>query len=138
MKDADFQGYFTNQRTHRTGGTRLFQVGIDRKLVKEATGHTSDAVDKYQVMSHEQCREMSKILAGNTLCSTVSVPPSDPPKTREKNCDNMVNVRVDDAKNVKSVETQSSKVGEIISQIIEKTSKKGKTTIKIEIEISHE
>ena len=44
MEEGDIQGYFTNHSAHRTGGTCLFQAGVDRKLVKEATGHTSDAI----------------------------------------------------------------------------------------------
>ena len=63
MKTAEIEGYFTNHSARRTGSTRLFQAGVDRKLVKEATGHHSDAVDKYQLTSHEQRRHMSNILA---------------------------------------------------------------------------
>ena len=51
----------------RIGGTRLFQAGIDRKLVKEATGHRSDAVDKYQLTSHAQRKTMSAILQNNPV-----------------------------------------------------------------------
>ena len=39
MKDAKIEGFFTNHSLRRSGGTRLFNAGIDRKLVKEATGH---------------------------------------------------------------------------------------------------
>ena len=46
MKKGDIEGYFTNHSLRRTGGTRLFRAGIDRKLVKEVTGHCSDAVDR--------------------------------------------------------------------------------------------
>ena len=60
MKAANIEGYFINHSAHSTGGTRLFQAGIDRKLVKEVTGHMSDAIDKYQVTSHQQQRAMSK------------------------------------------------------------------------------
>ena len=62
MEKAEIDGFFTNHSARCTGGTRLFQAGIDRKLVKEATGHTSDAVDKYQITSHEQRKAMSEIL----------------------------------------------------------------------------
>ena len=47
LKSANLNGYFTNHSLRRTGTTHLFHAGIDRKLVKEFTGHTSDAVDHY-------------------------------------------------------------------------------------------
>ena len=47
MKKGDIEGYFTNHSLRRTGSTRLFRAGVDRKLVKEVTGHKSDAVDVY-------------------------------------------------------------------------------------------
>ena len=54
LKSAELDGYFTNHSLHRSGTSRLFQAGIDRKIVKEYTGHVSDAVDKYQITSAEQ------------------------------------------------------------------------------------
>ena len=30
-----------------TNATHLFQAGIDHKIVKEVTGHVSDAINKY-------------------------------------------------------------------------------------------
>ena len=81
MEAGDIQGYFTNHSAHRTGGTRLFQAGVERKLVKEATDHTSDAMDKYQITSAEQRRAMSNILAGNV----VTVPPSQKPSLQGHN-----------------------------------------------------
>ena len=67
MHDAEFEGYFTNHSARRTGGTHLFRAGVDRKLVKEAMGYHSDAVDKYQVTSHEQRKAMSAILQNNPV-----------------------------------------------------------------------
>ena len=51
LKSANLDGYFTNHSLRRKSATRLFQAGVDRKLVKEFTGHVSDAMDKYQVIS---------------------------------------------------------------------------------------
>ena len=62
MKDANIEGFFTNHRLRRTGGTRLFRAGVDRKLVKEVTGHRSDAVDAYQITSDEQRKHMSRVI----------------------------------------------------------------------------
>ena len=65
LKSANLNGYFTNHSLRRTGTTRLFHAGIDRKLVKEFTGHTSDAVDKYQITSEMQRREISEVVHGD-------------------------------------------------------------------------
>ena len=67
MHDAEFEGYFTNHSARCTGGTYLFQAGVDRKLVKEAMGYHSYVVDKYQVTSHEQRKAMSAILQNNPV-----------------------------------------------------------------------
>ena len=39
LMSAKIDGYFTNHSRRRTGGTHLFQAGVERKLVKEFTGH---------------------------------------------------------------------------------------------------
>ena len=65
LKDAKLDGFFTNHSLRRSGTTRLFHAGVDRKIVKEFTGHSSDAVDNYQVTSEEQRHELSSIIAGN-------------------------------------------------------------------------
>ena len=54
LKDAGLDGYFTNHSLHRTCTTCLFQVGQSSKLVKEITGHISDAVNKYQMSSESK------------------------------------------------------------------------------------
>ena len=45
-----------------TSTTQLFQADIDRKIVKEYTGHSSDAVNKYQIISHEQRKQVSEVI----------------------------------------------------------------------------
>ena len=62
LKSANLNGYFTNHSLRRTGTTRLFHAGIDRKLVKEFTGHSSDAVDHYQITSDLQRKAMSEVV----------------------------------------------------------------------------
>ena len=64
LKDAKLDGYFTNHSLCRSSTTRLFQAGVDRKLVKDFTGHTSDVVDKYQITSDYQCQKMSVVQSG--------------------------------------------------------------------------
>ena len=44
LKEANIEGYFTNHSC-RSSTTKLFQAGVDKKLIKEITGHHSDAVD---------------------------------------------------------------------------------------------
>ena len=52
------------------GVPNSFRQGIDGKLVKEVTGHTSNAVDKYQMTSHEQRHRMSEILSAKPSTNT--------------------------------------------------------------------
>ena len=58
LKSAKLDGFFTNHSLRRSGTTHLFQAGVDRKIVKEYTGHRSDAVDQYQITSNEQKRQV--------------------------------------------------------------------------------
>ena len=41
----------------------MFQAGIDRKIVKEITGHASDALNKYEITSKAQKEHISKVLS---------------------------------------------------------------------------
>ena len=63
-KRAGIEGFFTNHSLRCSGTTRLFQAGIERKLIKEWTGHVSDAVDANQVTSDEQRQKLSELIAG--------------------------------------------------------------------------
>ena len=58
-------GFFSNHSLRRSSTTRLFHAGVDRKLIKEFTGHVSDAVDNYQVTSDAQRQQLSEIISGN-------------------------------------------------------------------------
>ena len=58
---ANIEGYFMNHSLRRTGGSHLFQAGIERKIVKEFTGHVSDAIDSYQLTSDEQRQACSEV-----------------------------------------------------------------------------
>ena len=63
LSSAEIDGYFTNHSLRRSGCTRLFQAGIDRKIVKEISGHRSDAVDKYQITSDIQKQQVSNVIS---------------------------------------------------------------------------
>ncbi len=45
---AELEGKRTNHSLHATGPTRMYQVGMDGKLVQELTGHRSNAVLEYK------------------------------------------------------------------------------------------
>ena len=134
MEEGDIQGYFTNHSARRTGGTCLFQAGVDRKLVKEATGHTSDAVDKYQITSDQQRRVMSDILAGHkSVENSVEINVNEGKSETKESGHNS-----DEAIAKSQAHSDPKSVGELVTKIIEKNTKKGKTVIKIEIEITNE
>ena len=76
--EANIEGFYTNHSCRCAGTTRLFQAGINPKLIKEATGHRSDALDCYAVTSHEQRQHMSNVIANcndKSKVETISVPP---------------------------------------------------------------
>ena len=64
LKNAGLDGFFSNHSLRRTCATRLFQAGQSSKIVKEITGHISDAVEKYQTTSTDQKMHVSGILQG--------------------------------------------------------------------------
>ena len=72
-KKANIQGFFTNHSLKHSGTTRLFQAGLDKKLIKEFTGHRSDAVDLYQETSDKQRQEISAIIAGQDVIKSSEV-----------------------------------------------------------------
>ena len=150
LKSAHLDGFFTNHSLRRSGTTRLFQAGVDRKIIKEFTGHTSDAVDNYQVTSHEQKRQMSEILAGEYETASVPLPiikeqkVPEPMLEKESSKISSVEVKVKDTtsscgsctcklSNVKLEE--SEKIGQIVSQLL-KDRRYSKATIKLEVEFS--
>ena len=66
LKSGNLDGYFTKHSLRHTSTTRLFQVGVDKKIIKEIIGHTSDVLVKYQVTSLQQKEVVSKILKNET------------------------------------------------------------------------
>ena len=73
-------GFFTNHSLRHSGTTRLFQVGVECKLIKEFTGHRSDAIDAYQVTSDAQRQMLSEVIAGGSMRK------NDPKKNRANVC----------------------------------------------------
>ena len=142
MKDAKIEGFLTNHSARRTGGTRLFRAGVQYKLVKEAMGHMSNAIDKYQITSHEQREMMSKVIAGQHATEVREV--------KEPKIDQDI-VKIDVGRSTSITISQGSKtsssatseitadqIGSMISNVIKEQKDDGKTVIKIQIEISKE
>ena len=75
LKKSGLDGFFTNHSLRRTCATRLFQAGQSVKIVKEITGHVSDAVHKYQTTSDEQRMAVSKIIQGDVCEKKLSEAP---------------------------------------------------------------
>ncbi len=48
MKDAGIKGRFTNHSLRASMATCMFRKGVDEQLIKEVTGHKSDAVRLYK------------------------------------------------------------------------------------------
>ena len=63
MESAGFKGYYTGHSLRRTGTTRLSNAGVAKKVMKECTGHVSDAIDKYMVTSDSEREKISEILS---------------------------------------------------------------------------
>ncbi len=60
MKSAGIEGQFTNHSLRATTATRMYDKGIDEQLIKEVTGHKSDAVRIYkhtsETLMEKACR----------------------------------------------------------------------------------
>ena len=131
LKDSD--GFYTNHSLCRTGTTHLFRSGMDRKLVKEYSGHTSDAIDAYQITSDEQRETISRVISGpkevteqeNQKCKgelAMSV------------CDKTANLVIGCQCKTQEIQlNQTEKIGELISKLVENRRNR-KAKIKIEIE----
>ena len=136
MKAANIEGFFTNHSLQRTGGTRLFRAGVPHKLVKEATGHHSDSVDAYQITSDQQHQEMCRIIEKGPS-ATVSVNQSSVKQSEvadDKEERSNFEVKSDEC-NIKVGETN---VCDIVTKLLGKLKKGYKTTVKIQLEITHE
>jgi hypothetical protein len=48
MSKAGVKGYFTNHFLRATTVSRLFQEGVDKKLIRGVTGHRSEALNSYK------------------------------------------------------------------------------------------
>ena len=66
MAEAGVKGHFTNHSLRVTTATRMFQAGLPEQLIKQQTGHKSEAVRTYKRPSEAQMFEVSSVLQGST------------------------------------------------------------------------
>ena len=146
LKSANLDGYFTNHSLRRTSATRMFQAGIDGKIVREVIGHVSDAINKYQETSAVQRQEVSKVLndGKNGSKSEESKQKTDmkPPKSPTPSLEISVMDHSEKAmgyncscKRKKFELDEGNQLSSIIADIVSKR-KSGKAKIKLEIEFS--
>ena len=133
LKSCDLDGFFTNHSLRRTGTSRLFQAGVDRKLVKEYSGHRSEALDQYQITSEKQKEMISNILAGP---KDVSVENNIAEKSNSELESSDSNVNISCNCNKKNMQiTEVNQVGSLINQLV-KDRGDAKTVVRIEIEFN--
>ena len=131
VKTSKIEGFFSNHSLRRSGGTRLFNQGVDRKLVKEITGHRSDAVDAYQVTSHHQREVCSRILQGQSKEKSEQNA-SKVERSSKENCPK------DTHESHIEINGDVTKAQELVTEIFKKIGNHGKAVIKIEIQLNNE
>ena len=62
MEEGGIEGHFRNHSTRKSTCTRLFQEGIDPQLIKEQTGHKSEAVMRYKKSNLAMKKQVSDML----------------------------------------------------------------------------
>ena len=63
MSDAGTEGHFQNHITRKSTCTRLFQKGVDPQLIKQRTGHKSEAIMRYKKSNIEMRKQVSDMLS---------------------------------------------------------------------------
>ena len=63
MSEAGIEGHFRNHSTRKSTCTRLFQKGVDPQLIKEQTGHKSEAIMRYKKSNLEMKKQVSDMLS---------------------------------------------------------------------------
>ena len=65
MEEGGIEGFFHNHSLRKATAARLFEQGVDPQLIKEATGHKSDAVMIYKksnIKLEQQVSDMLNVL----------------------------------------------------------------------------
>ena len=140
LKSAKLDGYFMNHSLCRSGTSRLFKNGVERKLIKEFTGHRSDAVDAYAITSEAQRESMSKILHCEKNDDEVDEVEIEPKKSEHTTSKYKVTVsdesgggKIGCICRQKSIKIdEADQFGRVISDIV-RSNRRAKATIKVEI-----
>ena len=136
LKEANIDGYFTNHSCRRSSTTKLFQAGIDKKIIKEVTGHRSDAVDSYAITSDKQREAISKIMSDEPNGKAVETVVKVPNVTQTEKSEG--NTKVKSCTCGATGTVTSKNIGFLVDSIMSKVDEKCKTVIKFEIEITKE
>ena len=132
-ENSGLEGFFTNHSLRRTGITRLFQAGVDRKLVKEFSGHSSDAVDAYQITSHDQRKAISAVISGDSKSETCPNVENLPCMHCDMKADQPMSVTISSKEN--SQESEVDKLGHMLKDLMNiHKDKKVKINLSIELE----
>ena len=66
MGKTGFKGNYTNHSLRATTASRLFRANVPEQLIREQTGHRSNAIYAYKGPSSEEKRSVSAVLQGHT------------------------------------------------------------------------
>ncbi len=64
MTRASIPGRFTNHSLRVTAATRMFNAGVEEQVIKERTGHKSDAVHAYKCTSDTVLEQAERAAIG--------------------------------------------------------------------------
>ena len=98
-------------------------------------GHSSDAVDAYQITSDKQREKMSKVISGESMCKIEELKSDQNDEKLVKTEENSVKCLITDKKSTENISL--SNIGDIVQRIVN-TKNHGKTVIKLEIEIHND
>ena len=86
FSDSRMEVYFTGLSLRKSSMTRLTQAGVDRKLIKEMSGHRSDAVDCYAITGDEQRKDLNPILKEKPSTASVDEAPKEQSNIEDHDC----------------------------------------------------
>ena len=59
MKEAGFEGHYTNHSLHVTSTTRLFDAEVDKQLIMTRTGHSSTECVRAYKRTSDKLRQLT-------------------------------------------------------------------------------
>ena len=125
LSDAKIDGYFTNHSLRRSCPTRLFQAGVEKKIIKEITGHHSDALNLYEVTSEQQKKNVSEVLASKPSTVSKANVVENEAKKVEENVTKLVNPTT----------STVEQLGRVIDTVMSNKKDDQKVIIRLEIEL---